>query len=356
MKQETGSPTDSLPPTTPAALEPLPTPPQSSPLVKKVGRLRQLGSAAALVLVLGLGAALWWNQDYLKDWLILRSYQAPTQIAQLASDTSMTPYAQRLFYVNRPEVEQRDSFNAHCHNESEHEAAVLGCFLGDREGIYVYDVTDPRLAGIQQVTAAHEALHQAYERLSPSERTRVDGLLQAYAKTITDQGLKDKMALYQKTEPTEVVNEMHSVFGTEVASLPPALETYYKQYFANRQKIVSYHAQYRAAFDERAAQIAAYDKQLAVLKPQIDAKRQDLDTREKSLKQQRSQLDSELASGHVDAYNAGVAPYNAAVGAYRQAVAEANSLITAYNKLIDERNSIAVQEQQLIQAQDSQAL
>jgi len=266
----------------------------------------------------------------------------------------MTPYARRLFYANKPQIESRTAFNNHCSNTFD-QASVLGCFTGNRQGIYIYDVTDTRLDGIQQVTAAHEMLHQAYERLSGSERTRVDNLLLAYSKTVTDPALKDKLAAYQKTEPHDVVNEMHSVFGTEVATLPPALEQYYRHYFTDRAKITKFHTQYQQAFTARTEQIASYDAQLNSLKKQIGADKATIAAQEKTLQVQRAQLDANTASNQIDAYNAAVPGFNAQVDAYKALVAQTNSLIDQYNKLIDARNSIAVQEQQLQQAIDSHA-
>src|SRR6185295_11567695 len=100
----------------------------------------------------------------------------------------MTPDTRRLFYVYHPVLEDKQAFNSHC-TDSE-KTIVLGCYIS-RTGIYLYDVTDSRLNGVEQVTAAHETLHAAYERLSSSERKRVDGLTaQAFAQ-VTDQRIKD---------------------------------------------------------------------------------------------------------------------------------------------------------------------
>ncbi len=83
-------------------------------------------------------------------------------------------------------------------------------------------------------------LHAAYNRLNSADKSRIDNSLQKYYQhTLTDQRIKNIIAAYKKTEPNDLVNEMHSIFGTEVAELPPELETYYKQYFSNRSVVVN---------------------------------------------------------------------------------------------------------------------
>lgn len=316
--------------------------------------LRRLWPPVLLVVLIVAGGVLWWQQERVIDWVRLRGYSAPATIQDFASQTTMTPYAQRLFYVNHPAVQDKTAFNQNCPNATK-EVAVLGCYRGNRQGIYIYHVTDARLAGIEQVTAAHEMLHQAYDRLGMAEKQHIDQLLTDYSATLTDKTVKDKIDSYRKLEPGLVADEMHSVFGTEIANLPAELETYYARYFTSRKQVLRYHTQYQSAFTQRIEQIAAYDQQRADLKGKIDAARADLDAREKDLKTRRSQMDSWLSAGKISQYNAVVPGFNADVEVYRQKVAETNALITQYNDLTDKRNTLAVEEQELLKAQDSQA-
>ncbi len=308
-----------------------------------------------LALLITAGLLIWFERNPLLDWVKLRGYHPSSAISQLADQTTMTKYARRLFYVNKPAVQSKASFNVNCPNSS-HEVAVLGCFRGDRLGIYIYNVTDQRLYGIEQVTAAHEMLHQAYTRLSSSERAHINQLLEAYytAKT-TDQDLKDKIAGYQKTEPKDLDNEMHSVFGTEAKNLPPELEAYYRRYFSNREQVVAYHAQYEAAFTQRQDQIAAYNDQLKTLKPQIDANNTKIDQYVQQLTAERTQMNQWRSSGDLERYNAAVPGFNQQVAAYKQLLASNNALIDQYNGIMNQRSAIAVEEEQLLKAQDSHA-
>lgn len=334
--------------------QPQPPPTLSAHQTLRQTRSGQFWPPLFLILLLALIGLLATQRDLIGDWLASRSYHPSAAVQKLTQEDTMTAYARRLFYANKPNIEDRSTFNKHCSNTFD-QVSVLGCFAGNRQGIYVYAVTDSRLEGIQQVTAAHEMLHQAYERLSATERKRVDTLLLAYSKTVTDPGLKDKIAAYQKTEPHDVVNEMHSVFGTEVSDLPPALEQYYKRYFTNRHSVIQFHAQYQQAFTERTEQIAGYDAQIASLKKQINIDKTNLDAREKALQTQREQLDEYAAGNQIATYNAAVPGFNSQVNAYKALVRQTNTLISQYNTLIDARNAIAVQEQQLQQAIDSHA-
>lgn len=327
--------------------------PGSTVELKKQSWLGPLLSGLFLLLLLGTGILLVWQHDLVSDWFVLRGYTPPANIQSLAQDDTMTGYAKRLFYVNKPQVAERAIFNSHC--SATDQVTVLGCYTGNRRGIYLYDVTDPRLAGIQQVTAAHEMLHQAYDRLSASERSHIDALLLAYSKTITDPSMEAKLASYQKLEPHDVVNEMHSVFGTEVSALPAELEQYYARYFTDRRKITQFQAQYQEVFIARQKQLTSYNKQLDALKKEIDTDKATIDSQEAALQAARSQLDAYTSSNQIAAYNTAVPAFNDKVDAYKTLVAQTNSLIDQYNQLISDRNAIAIQEQQLQQAIDSHA-
>jgi hypothetical protein len=354
--------TNSAPPSGQTQTDPLPVEhsadvPAGTPVAAEVPPdqpARRYWPAIVLVLLIAVLAGILWQHDRLSDWLVTRGYAAPASVVQLAQDDQFTAYANRLFYVNKPQIETRDSFNKHC-SSAKDQVTVLGCYTGNRQGIYIYDITDARLEGIKQVTAAHEMLHQAYDRLDAKTKATVNRELQDYYKTVTDPGLKAKIATYQRTEPHDVVNEMHSVFGTEVAKLPAPLEQYYSRYFQDRSKITGYHDTYQAAFDQRTAQIADYDKQIASLKKQIADDKASIAAQEKDLQTQRSHMNDLLSANQTGDYNALVPGFNYQVNIYKQTVEDTNNLIDQYNNLIDSRNQIAVQEQQLQSAIDSHA-
>lgn len=311
---------------------------------------------AVLAFVLVLLGLLTTQHQALQDWLRLRDYTAPASVAALASDDTMTAKTRHLFYVNHPVITASNDFTSHCPAGSE-KTVVLGCYVGNDSGIYVYAVSDPRLRGVEQVTAAHEALHAAYRRLSTGERKKVDDMLTGYYQhDLTDQRIKDTIAAYQKSEPNDVVNEMHSVFGTEVPNLPAPLEQYYKQYFTDRSKITGYTASYQNEFKSRQDQVATYDTQLKDLKQQIDSHESQLDQQKASLDTQSKQLQSERNSGQIAAYNSGVLVYNQSVNAYNALLQGTKNLISQYNDIVATRNSVALEEQQLAKELSAGAL
>jgi len=311
---------------------------------------------AMLAVLIGLIVGVYTQHQTVLDWVRLRGYSAPTTVAQLASDDTMTARARHLFYVNHPAVESGKAFTGNCPAGGE-KTVVLGCYVGQDAGIYLYAVTDVRLNGVQQVTAAHETLHAAYRRLSSSERKRVDAMLTDYYQHgLTDQRIKDTIELYKKSEPNDVVNEMHSVFGTEAPNLPPALEQYYQRYFSNRAKVTAYTASYQGEFTNRQNKVASDDAQLKTLKQQIDTNSAQLDQQKAALDSQSAQLQSERSNGQVTTYNGGVGPYNAAVNSYNALLGSTKNLIKQYNDLVDQRNAIALEEQQLARALSADSL
>lgn len=313
----------------------------------------QLGIVVVLLGVLG---AVVLKQQAIADWWRLRGYTAPSAVATLASEDTMTDQARHLLYVNRPLITTGTTFTSHCPSGTE-KTVVLGCYVGNDLGIYIYQVSDARLNGVEQVTAAHEMLHAAYRRLSSAERSRVDSMLMDYYQhDLTDERIKSTIEAYKKSEPHDVVNEMHSVFGTEVAQLPAPLESYYQQYFTDRSKVAAFTASYEGEFTDRRAKVAAYDAQLKELKSQIDEDEAQLAAQKQALDSEARQLNAERSGGNVSKYNGDVPAYNRSVDAYNNLLAATKNLIQQYNDIVDARNAVALEEQQLTQALSANAL
>jgi hypothetical protein len=120
-----------------------------------------LRSLFLLVLWLALLGATAYNRQNIIDWWRLWNYQAPAAIAQLATQDTMTAYARRIFYVNNAALDSKTVFSKQCPNNGGEQTIVLGCYHSNQAGIFLLGVTDPRLNGVEQVTAAHEMLHVA---------------------------------------------------------------------------------------------------------------------------------------------------------------------------------------------------
>jgi hypothetical protein len=314
---------------------------------------RRIWPYAVLVVLLVVNSFVWMQRENIADWWRLRGYDLPRDIAALADDTTMTDYAERMFYINHPSLETKEAFNQHCADHGE-ETSVLGCYHGDRQGIYLYAVDDSRLEGVRQVTAAHEMLHQAYDRLGDDERKRIDNMLTSFFDSAElPKDVKAKIDSYKDQKDADLVNEMHSIFGSEVRALPDELETYYKRYFDDRLKVVGFSEAYRAEFTRRKALVAQYDTQLDDLKAQIDTNKQELESKSDYLNTKEEEIKQDVKDRSQAAYQADVKDYNTMVDAYNAQLAKTRQLIEEHNDIVKKRNAIAIQEQELQKALDS---
>ncbi len=295
----------------------------------------------------------WWQRNAIYDAVRLHGYNPSATVVNLAAQDTMTSYSRHLFYVNHPElISDSATFRADC--TVTEQTIVLGCYHPIQQGVFVYNVQDPRLAGITEVTSAHEMLHAAYDRLSSNDKKYVDGLLQDYYDhDLHDQRILDTMNAYKKTEPKDIVNEMHSVFGTEIANLPAPLEKYYQRYFTNRSAVVAFSQNYESEFTSRAARAAQYEKQINALKAKIAAEETNLQAQLATINNDQARLDSLRSSGQIEQYNAGVAAYNAEVDAYNSGVAGYRADVNSYNSLVEQYNTIAGELKQLYGAIDT---
>ena len=304
----------------------------------------------AVLLLLAVGLGFIFRQQLL-DQIKLYHYNAPAAVANLATEDGLQPGARRVFYVNHPALQNKTTFTMACPNGGGEKTIILGCYHGDQNGIYLLQVTDSRLNGVSQVTAAHEMLHAEYDRLSTKARQTLDAqLLDYYNHGLQDERIKDTIANYRKSEPNDVVNEMHSIFGTEVASLPPALESYYQKYFTDRAKVTAFAAQYQSEFSSRQATIKQDDAQLVSLKQRIETTEAGLSGQQGQITNHQQQLTAQRRSGDTAGYNAGVPGYNASVDAYNAQVRLVQQLVRQYNDLVAARNDIAAQISELSNA------
>lgn len=305
----------------------------------------------SISLLAGVGLG-WVNRYNIWDWYRLNNYTAPSRIEEIAQNITLTDYGKQLFYAYHPELNDSSEFNQKC-TIAEH-SIILGCFI-DRGGIYIFDVSDPRLDGVHEVTAAHEVLHAAYARLSSSEKQKIDKLIMSVFDNLKDPRIIETINSYKQRDPSVVSNELHSILATEVRELPEELEAYYKKYFKNRIAIVEYSEKYEAAFSERKKQVEQYDKQIESLKRQIEQKQARLRELEKQLNSEKQRLDALLTAKRYDEYNASVDSYNSLGRTYTATANEINRLIDEHNRIVGLRNEIASEENELIEAINSKS-
>lgn len=309
-------------------------PPPTRPRRKRKRWGRWLGLGLAIVaIVAGMVAAPWdadRRQAYADQWIVWTE-PPTTRIERLADELALTETGRRIFFASRPQIDAASDFQQHCPLEGD---VVLGCYGGKR--IYVYEVTDERLSGTIEATAAHELLHAFYDRLSPERAARIDQLVASHVDALpADDANRTVVEGYSQAQRAD---EWHSRLGIGYADLPPALEAHYAEVFLDRARIVAFttgataelddysaridrlSAELEAASEDLATRSAAYDAGITRLNADIedfnrradsgrftsreafDAERDALLTRQDALEADRVRL-----NGDVAAYNAKLA-------------------------------------------------
>lgn len=291
------------------------------------------------------------NRQYVRDWYIVQTTTPQPAATTLADRLSLTSGADFLYKASQTQILSSDQFNTACSNVTREQSIVLGCYTPNQH-VYIYDVTDTRLNGVKEVTAAHELLHAVYDRMSFAEKKQINAEVEQAAAAITEPRLVETIAEYKKTEPGEIDNELHSILGTEYAVLPQKLEAHYAKYFTNRAKIVAYSDAYQKQFSETEAQIKSYDEQLASLKTQISSLESQISSLESQLNAKQDEL-SNLRSSNVNAYNAQVPAFNALVARYNGLVNSVTRLTAQYNQIVTTRNSLSTNLNDLTKQLDS---
>lgn len=300
-------------------------------------------------------AAAWilFNRHYVADALSVWSYKPPADIVAIEQRSHMTDHGRFLFYATKPSVLGSDEFNQQCPRQ-EVGSPILGCYTGE-DRIYIYNITDENLDGIKEVTAAHEMLHAAWKRTGASDQQRIGDLLKQAYNTIDDERLKTRMDYYERTEPGEFVNELHSILGTEVANVGPELETYYARYF-DRATVLALRGDYNNFYVNLTDQANALYEKMTALASSIN-------TQSEAYKGAVAQLSADITSFNNRANNGNFssqAQFNAERAALvrRSGELEAdrkavNADITTYNTYYSQYQELTGQLQLLNQSMDS---
>lgn len=239
----------------------------------RLGVGRSVAIIVGAFVVVGLGAAGLWvltHQQRVSDQLAVWQHEPDATIASYADRADLSDEGRLLFFASRPSIEAGDQFDKTCATELEG-VGILGCYLADKKRIYLFDVTDDRLDGIEEVVAAHEMLHAAWDRLGQDERDRLEPLLEAeVAARADDPDLAATLEFYAQQEPGERINELHSIVGTEFTDLSPELEEYYSRYFTDRAVVTALHDKSHGVFTGQQKQIDDLVAQISALEGGID--------------------------------------------------------------------------------------
>ncbi len=289
------------------------------------------------------------NRQAVIDWYRIQTYTPSAEVKQIATDDGLRQRGRDLLFASQPQIQDSAAFNKACSKDEQ--TIVLGCYKAQR--IYLYNVTDARFNGVKEVTAAHEMLHAAYERLSDTDKEHVNAMLKPIIEGMQDKRILDLITLYNKSEPGELYNEMHSILGTEYAPLPDELENYYKQYFQDRTKIVAFAERYQTVFTESKNKLAEYTAELNSLKPQIDQNTALIEKSQAELQTESNQLDQYRKQNQADQYYQLANSYNAKVIQFNALLEQTRAIINQYNTIVQERNKQVVAQNDLYNRLDS---
>lgn len=313
-----------------------------------------LASLAVVVLLAIVTLVVILNRQFIVDSVHYWTYEPTADIQSITTRSAFTDNGKFMFYITRPEVQEAAEFNSNC-DRKEQGTAILGCYANDR--IYLFNVTDERLDGIKEVTAAHEMLHAAYQRLSGDEKRRIDTLIDIeYEAMKSNPDLAERMAFYARTEPGERLNELHSIIGTEMATISPELEKHYAKYMSNRAGIVSLYSGYNTLF----LQLDQYAKELSAnldkLAKQIETDTNKYNADIKVLNADISDFNSRASSGDFPSQSAfyrertALQQRSSAVGKLRDTI---NANVAQYEKLRIEYNNTVTESHTLYDSIDS---
>jgi hypothetical protein len=236
------------------------------------GRRIVFGAAVAVVAAI-LAGALWvaLNPQRVTDQLAVWNFEPGSKLEGYADRDGFTDEGRFLFYASRPAISPEGEFDAVCASRTE-DVGILGCYLPDDQTILLYDVTDARLDGLEEVVAAHELLHAVWDRMSQADRDALAPLLEAeVAARAGDKALSQTLAFYAKNEPAERLNELHSIVATEFNDISPELEAHYSKYFSDRSVITALHFKSNAVFEAQAKAIDDLVTEIDALAASIDA-------------------------------------------------------------------------------------
>lgn len=231
-------------------------------------------------------------------------------VADLVATTTMTDRGRRAFLAASPTIEDPPTFAANCGVDKPADVPgagrvhTAGCYVLGRIHLLAPDRAEAH--DLLYVVAAHELLHAVYANLAPAERARIDAELEA-----TRAGnvrLEERLKSYENG-PT-LVNEVHSILGSEFDGLSPTLEAHYAQFFTSR-----------------AAILAARQRTLGVLEDRMDTLRAELNDLRGRMDALEGAPSGLRTAVQVRAYNNLVESYNAAVDALNTLVDEYNARV-----------------------------
>ena len=277
------------------------------PSSKKPNRLPWLSRVITYTILILLIVIVLLFRQKIVDQVNVAYYTPPSNVQNLVDELKLTDSGLYYFEASRPQVNSSEDFNRNCQRK-EANSIILGCYSDMR--IFIYDVkSDSRLKGVMSVTAAHELMHAAWDRLSPVDRSRVTTWLYVAYNNLKTPELEQRMEYYNRQQPGDDVQELHSIIGTEFKDVGEELENYYKRYFNDRPLIVKNYNEYSKLFADITAQEKILKAEIDLLAEKITNDTISYNNEVAGINQEAALLNSKRAS--IDVYDyVAVATYN----------------------------------------------
>ena len=293
----------------------------------------------ASVFLMVMVAVICLNFRVIADVFIGMGYRPSVEMVSIRESLGLTGTGARIFNASLPVLQEKQEFNANC-REVENESAILGCYRDDR--IFVYNIVDEELPGIRELTAAHELLHAAYDRMSDADKAKWrDELVLVYEK---NQGvLGEEIDLYSDNEKME---ELYVRAGTEVADLPAGLEKHFADIFEDQDRIVGYYNSYIRVFREIEEKLDSLYGEINDLNGAIEGKVAEYEGGVESLNGKISEFNDCAATpdcfASVYLFNIRRAELLAEQEDLQGIYDEISEMIARYNEMVEEYNEYAL--------------
>lgn len=209
----------------------------------------------------------------------------------------------------------------------------LGCNveIDGKFNIYISQVNEPVLRGIEKYSIVHEMLHTAYAKLSPEEKTKINAAIQEqYPMILASQDtiILNAIKPYDVNDLELINNELHSILPIFLGDLGEPLESYYNGLFKNRSKL---------AQEYRTSERVLIDAESAVKSWEAPLKKaeEDLNKGYELIESQKNDLDYYERIGNIYAFNSIVPTYNSNVDLYNSRYAAYEKIFEGYTKSYD---------------------
>jgi hypothetical protein len=302
-------------------------------------------AAGALLVAAGAGCA-GLAPDGITAGGALATPPLPREVVALSA--SMSAEGRTVFFGARPKLLDRAQMAVECREDEV--AAVLGCYADGR--IFILRVTRPDLAGIMEVTAAHEMLHAVYSYLPPPDRARIDAAVEDTYRVVNGPRLQKSLAAYESLGPLDRLDELHSILGTETAAVNPVLAGHYARFFASRERVVQASDRFEAVFEALERQIDGLIAEAERLQGPIDALEVRLEADEAALDALDRRLDGLRAAGDAAGFNRLLPERNRLARTIEQGITRYDQMVDDYNAKVDQIDALALEQDKLLESLD----